>query len=32
LESNSRVISGLFSGSVEELEELEDEEVMAREG
>jgi hypothetical protein len=32
LESNSGVISGLFSGSVEELEELEDEEAMAREG
>jgi hypothetical protein len=32
LESNSEVISRLVSGSVEELEESEDEEAMAREG
>jgi hypothetical protein len=32
LESNFRVISQLVSGSVEELEESEDEEVMEREG
>jgi hypothetical protein len=32
LESNSRVISRLVSDSVEELEESEDEEAMAREG
>jgi hypothetical protein len=32
LESNSGVISQLVSDSVEELEKLEDEEAMAREG
>jgi hypothetical protein len=32
LESNSRVISRLVSGLVEELEESEDEKAMAREG
>jgi hypothetical protein len=32
LESNSGVISRLVSDSVEELEESEDEEAMAREG
>jgi hypothetical protein len=32
LESNSGVISQLVSGSVEELDELEDEKAMAREG